>query len=336
MHTAALCTGLASLLSLAAARRAGKATIIHQNETAIEYKHFDCGTHAGHGSAAFNRSLAVLHSHEKAQKRFFKVPGAMTHKPKASQKQAQINVDAVFHVVTKQASAGSITPQMVQDQVTAMNTAYNPYGVNFNLVNTTWTVNDLWAVAAGSDMDAVKAALRQGTYSTLNLYFHTDLAGNILGTCTLPNTVPAGADPTLYVSDGCNVNANTMPGGIVLGYNQGMTAVHETGHWLGLLHTFEGYSCTGDGDSILDTPKRAPAPTVARASPPRTAVPASSASIPSTITWITAPTLATPASPRASSRGSWICGPSTAKVTEAAGSLGNSFFPHVQETPFSL
>ncbi len=29
------------------------------------------------------------------------------------------------------------------------------------------------------------------------------------------------------------------------------------GHWLGLLHTFEGYSCSGDGDLIDDTPQEA-------------------------------------------------------------------------------
>jgi len=50
------------------------------------------------------------------------------------------------------------------------------------------------------------------------------------------------------------VQANTMPGGSVYGYDTGMTAVHETGHWLGLLHTFEGYSCSGTGDYIADTP----------------------------------------------------------------------------------
>lgn len=39
-----------------------------------------------------------------------------------------------------------------------------------------------------------------------------------------------------------------MPGGTAYGgaYGLGMSAVHETGHWLGLLHTFQG-GCASPG-----------------------------------------------------------------------------------------
>ena len=133
--------------------------------------------------------------------------------------------------------------------MTAMNARCNPHGISFTLKGVTITANDTWAVGAGSDDLAMKSALRKGTYNTLNIYFQTDLSGSILGTCSFPGT----PDKSTYVSDGCNVQANTMPSGTVYGYNTGMTAVHETGHWLGLLHTFEGYSCTGNGDYVSDT-----------------------------------------------------------------------------------
>ena len=130
----------------------------------------------------------------------------------------------------------------------------------------------------------MKNALRRGNYSTLNVYFQTDLqassdggsraapevdnprtdlsdqsSSNVLGFCTLPDpSVNASSPRSSYVKDGCNVLAETMPGGSLAQYNQGGTAVHEIGHWNGLLHTFEGESCSADneGDYIDDTPEQ--------------------------------------------------------------------------------
>lgn len=252
---------LAALLALTSARKLPlthlhdptrhiNATHFVDPSTNKTYKHFDCDVTAKKGTKAFNKTVHGLHAKHKAHAHGSRIPQALVRK----QVQTPININAYYHVVETTARAGTYTQEMATAQAAALNAAYNPIGVTFTLVNTSFTANDAWAVADGADMDALKAALRQGTYKDLNLYLHSDLTGGILGTCTLPSEVPAGADSSVYISDGCNVAAGTMPGGDIGGYNAGGTSVHEVGHWLGLLHTFEGYSCDGDGDSIVDTP----------------------------------------------------------------------------------
>jgi hypothetical protein len=86
-------------------------------------------------------------------------------------------------------------------------------------------------VGAGGDDLTMKKSLRRGKYSILNLYFQTDLAGSVLGKCTLLSSIgPGTTNSSFYANDRCSVQAGTMPGGTVDGYNEGMIAVHEKGH----------------------------------------------------------------------------------------------------------
>lgn len=240
-------------------------------------KHFGCAVHRGHGGATFNKTVEGLHQKQKELKK--KMQGSRA--PKANTKRqtamvsAPLQITAHFHIIATTANSAAITQDMAQQQITVMNTAYNPYGISFVLdPNVTFTTNDAWSIAGtDADITAMKSALRAGTYADLNIYFHTDLAGGNLGTCTLPSLVPPGAAPSMYNSDGCLVNANTMPGGSMGGYNQGKTAVHETGHWLGLLHTFEGYSCEAGGDFIDDTPRQSQATDGCPEKPPKDSCP---------------------------------------------------------------
>jgi len=101
----------------------------------------------------------------------------------------------------------------------------------------------------------MKKSLRKGDYSTLNVYFQSAASG-YLGYCYLPDTVTTGSDDFYY--DGCTILSTSVPGGSETHYDEGKTATHEIGHWLGLYHTFEG-GCTGNGDYVSDTPAEASA-----------------------------------------------------------------------------
>lgn len=164
-------------------------------------------------------------------------------------------------------------------QLSVLNKAYSPANISFRLLTPTYTINDSWATDPESQ--DMKSALRRGGYSALNLYFQTNLTnpsaplGNtniLLGSCTLPTIVtyvqdfcpsppcaPVSFPAFVYTFDGCSIRASTLPGGSFRGYNKGGTAVHEIGHWFGLLHTFQGESCSfgNSGDFIDDTPPEA-------------------------------------------------------------------------------
>ena len=89
------------------------------------------------------------------------------------------------------------------------------------------------------------ARVRQnGASSTdLHMYF-SNPSGGLLGWADFPWRVAEGV---------VNVHVDSLPGGNFVNYNQGDTAVHEVGHWLGLWHTFQG-GCKGEGDYVSDTP----------------------------------------------------------------------------------
>ena len=190
---------------------------------------------------------------------------------RASPATSKFTVDTFFHIVSTSDSSMMVTKDMIANQLGTLQAAYAPSNISFNLLGTDHTVNDSWA--SNQDDCSMKLALRKGNYSTLNIYFQTNLttlAGGIptqlLGYCTLPTNVTyspcsdcplAEESASTYFQDGCNVLAGSMPNGHVVGYNQGKTTVHEVGHWFGLLHTFQDTTCASDdpGDYIDDTPQ---------------------------------------------------------------------------------
>src|SRR5271170_1798378 len=87
-------------------------------------------------------------------------------------------IDTSMHIIADTASSGPTSPNYITDamiaaQFTYLSHAYINASIVYRLLGTTRTTNDIWA-ANGDDL-AMKTALRQGTYSSLNLYYQSQL-----------------------------------------------------------------------------------------------------------------------------------------------------------------
>jgi hypothetical protein len=138
----------------------------------------------------------------------------------------------------------------------AQNPAAGGTSFTFRLRRITVSRNSAWYHAAPySRADRqMKSRLHRGKARVLNIYVNRPRAQGalLLGFSMFP--WQRAARPRY---DGVTISDISLPGGRARGYNQGDTVIHETGHWFGLLHTFEG-GCS-DGDGVTDTPAEATA-----------------------------------------------------------------------------
>jgi hypothetical protein len=181
----------------------------------------------------------------------------LRHRPPTGARVAgapRVDVPTWVHVI-KDGRHGA-ADQAVRRQIAVLNKAYGgrmggpDSGVRFRLMGITHTANRRWFRDPLGSERPLKTRLRRGGADTLNLYV-AQLSEIVLGYSTYPYRY--AAKPVL---DGVVVDWRTLPGGTMQDFDRGMTSVHEIGHWMGLLHTFEN-GCEPPGDYVDDTPPEA-------------------------------------------------------------------------------
>jgi hypothetical protein len=155
-------------------------------------------------------------------------------------------VPVYFHVMRDAQGNGNVTNAQIAQQVAVLNGSFVDLGISFNLMSTRRYSNTAWHYDRQSAH--YRALTRRGGKNALNIWL-VDFRN--LGIATFPWDY--ARQPAI---DGIRVNYDSLPGGHIMHYNEGGTATHETGHWVGLFHTFQG-GCTAMNDQVDDTPAQA-------------------------------------------------------------------------------
>jgi hypothetical protein len=159
-------------------------------------------------------------------------------------------VNVHFHVI-QDGDRGAVNDAMLATQIDVLNGSYSLRGISFALASIDRTDSSNWFSSCDAEGPAkrMKKALHLGTATDLNVY--TCEPTRFLGRATFPWWY-AGSP----LEDGVIMHYGALPGGSDPNFNTGEVLAHETGHWMGLYHTFQD-GCAGAGDEVEDTPAEA-------------------------------------------------------------------------------
>jgi Pregnancy-associated plasma protein-A len=145
---------------------------------------------------------------------------------------------------------------LIPEQIRRMNAAFSDTVFIFELKQVQRVENPTWYhLEVASSEKAAKQALRNDGPSTLNFYTgytgDPDENGSVV-----TGWISDFPDDSIGWEDGIVVRWSMIPASTT-SVSAKSTAIHETGHWLGLYHTFQGRCGTGNnttsGDRVADT-----------------------------------------------------------------------------------
>ena len=162
---------------------------------------------------------------------------------------SSILIDTYIHLICTDGGQCPANSNQINQQMNVLNAAFADTPYTFQVAGMDQSNNSNWYTAGpGTSAEVqMKSSLRQGDAGDLNMYISNPGSG-LLGWATFPEWY--AGDPN---DDGVVVLGASLPEGGAAPYNEGDTATHEVGHWLGLYHTFQG-GCRGNGDFVSDTP----------------------------------------------------------------------------------
>lgn len=170
----------------------------------------------------------------------------------ATAESASVSIPVAFHVVytsKRGQKIGDVADDDLQAQIDVLNLAYAGTGFSFYLASVDRTQNGKWFTGCynWSTEGQMKQALAIDPATTLNIYTCEPTQG-ILGYAYYPWSF---SEDSYW--HGAVLLYSSLPGGGAFPYDEGDTASHEVGHYLGLYHTFEN-GCAAPGDEVADTP----------------------------------------------------------------------------------
>ncbi len=169
-----------------------------------------------------------------------------------------VTVPVYVHVMAAADGTGDVSDEQIGDQIAVLNNTFGGgesrdaanTGFTFTLAGTDRFYDDKWHNDKQSNQ--YRKLTRQGGPEALNIWL---VEFGYLGIATFPWDYSNQGDV-----DGVRLLWSSLPGGTETNYNEGDTATHETGHWLGLFHVFQG-GCKEPqgGDQVADTPAQSTA-----------------------------------------------------------------------------